>query len=63
MKRIGEHHEGLLCGPPIETHDATKLNDAGGIGINPDSAIPRWLSVGTDRAKTKPRPRGTKGRG
>lgn len=42
----------------METHDASKLNDAGGVGINPDSAIPRMLSVGTDRAKTKPRPTG-----
>ena len=24
-----------------ETHNAAKLNDAGGVGINPDSAIPR----------------------
>lgn len=31
----------------METHDASKLNDAGGVGINPDSAIPRQLSVGT----------------
>jgi hypothetical protein len=27
--------------PPIETQDATKLSDAGGVGINPDGAIPR----------------------
>jgi len=22
----------------METHDATELNDAGGVGVNPDSA-------------------------
>jgi hypothetical protein len=33
------------------THNAAKLNNAGGIGSNPDSAIPRHLSVRTRSAK------------
>lgn len=30
---------------PLQTHNAAKLNNAGGAGVNPDRAIPRYLSV------------------
>jgi hypothetical protein len=36
-----------------ETHNAAKLNNADGVGINPDSAIPRQLSVGASRKRFK----------
>jgi hypothetical protein len=37
--------------PP--THNAAKLNNAGGAASGPDSAIPRWLSVCTGRAEVQ----------
>jgi hypothetical protein len=42
----------------METHDATELNDAGGVGTRTAQSPGRYLS-GTERAKaqTKPRPK------
>src|SRR5258706_5327307 len=41
------------AGSTLQTHNAAKLNNAGSVVLNPDSAIPRLLSVCTGRAKVQ----------